>query len=55
LWRPQRFAYLTVGLAVPLIPALETWLGSEGWARAAEALLLIKRMGTVEKTLLGGG
>jgi hypothetical protein len=34
-------AALAVALAAPAIRPVETWLGSEGWARAAEALLLL--------------
>jgi hypothetical protein len=34
-------AALAVALAVPVVPVLETLLGSEGWARAAEVLLLL--------------
>jgi hypothetical protein len=34
-------AALAVALAAPAIRPIETWLGSEGWARAAEALLLL--------------
>jgi hypothetical protein len=30
-----------VALAAPVMPTLATWLGSEGWARAAEALLVV--------------
>jgi hypothetical protein len=30
-----------VALAVPVVPALQTLVGSEGWARAAEAFLFI--------------
>jgi hypothetical protein len=34
-------AALAVALAVPVVPALQTVVGSEGWARAAEAFLLV--------------
>jgi hypothetical protein len=30
-----------VALVVPVVPALQTVVGSEGWARAAEAFLLV--------------
>ena len=30
-----------VALVVPVMPILARWLGSEGWARAAEALLIL--------------
>ena len=35
-------AAVGVALAVPVVPALETLLGSEGWARAAEDRLLVR-------------
>jgi hypothetical protein len=34
-------AALAVALAVPVVPALQAVVGSEGWARAAEAFLFI--------------
>jgi hypothetical protein len=34
-------AALVVALVVPVVPALQTVVGSEGWARAAEAFLLV--------------
>ena len=34
-------AALAVALVVPVVPALQTVVGSEGWARAAEAFLFI--------------
>jgi hypothetical protein len=34
-------AALAVALAVPVVPVLQTVAGSEGWARAAEAFLLV--------------
>jgi hypothetical protein len=34
-------AALAVALAVPVLPALQAVVGSEGWARAAEPLLFI--------------
>jgi hypothetical protein len=34
-------AALAIGLVVPVVPALQTVVGSEGWARAAEVFLFI--------------
>ena len=34
-------AALAVALAAPVVPALQTVVGSEGWARVAEAFLLV--------------
>jgi hypothetical protein len=34
-------AALAAALAVPVVPALQAVVGSEGWARAAEAFLLV--------------